>query len=223
MGKNLIRQEIIRYPDTFKTKEYKEYFNGVLNVHSKYDEDNNKVYQYLAYDDFEWEKRYIEGTTNSNGFIIYYKDNKGLLNEIKGGLEYVIRPIYGFKIVNGDEELAHISNKILVQKYNKLRLKEEPILKIVSKVIDGFHYSTTYNETLPDGNILQFNYKIFCEIYYEYHEDGKYTGKRKIITFDELMKLTQFKDFMIEHKIIPVHQNFFRSTRKNIQSKSLFL
>ena len=51
----MVRQEITYYPNTFKTKDYKEYHNNVLVVHTKYDENNKKVYIYLAYADFVWE------------------------------------------------------------------------------------------------------------------------------------------------------------------------
>ena len=53
----MVRQEITYYPDTFKTKEYKEYHNDVLIVHTKYDENNKKIYIYLAYADFLWETK----------------------------------------------------------------------------------------------------------------------------------------------------------------------
>ena len=53
----MVKQEITYYPDTFQTKEYKEYHNDVLIVHTKYDENNKKVYIYLAYADFLWETK----------------------------------------------------------------------------------------------------------------------------------------------------------------------
>ena len=65
----MVSQEITYHPDTFNVKEYKEYHNGELIVHSKYDERKQQVYLYLAYENLEWERSFTEVSTNNNGMV----------------------------------------------------------------------------------------------------------------------------------------------------------
>lgn len=94
--------------------------------------------------------------------------------------------------------------------------------------MDGIFNSYFYLERLPNGDLLKYNQNYFQEIYYEYwvydfdEEEYKYTGNRKVISFDELMELTQFKDFLVEQKVCPVtskhlqHPNLKNKTAENL-------
>lgn len=214
----MITQEVSYYPNTFQTKEYKEYHNGELNVHSKYDENNNKVYLYLAYEDWEWERRFEDGSRNENGRIVYYKDNLGEYKLIQGGLVYDI-----------SESLNSPSSFNIDVSKDEL-FDDKKFITASSTRVNGVHYCNYYQETLPNGDVLKYNKNYFMELYYEYHTTGEYTGRgiytgRKMISFDELMELTQFKDFLVEQKVCPVNATYFRTYgdhSKNL-SKSLFI
>lgn len=212
----MIRQEITYYPDTFQTKEYKEYQDGVLNVHTKYDENNNTVYLYLAYQDLESFRKFEDGSYNSNGEIIYFKDNKGQLKIIDGGLTYKIQET--FNVGDCDYFDFTITPK-----------DGENILTASCRLVYGIHNCHNYSETLPNGDLLKYNQQYFQEIYYEYWEWSDYlnrylyTGNRKIISFDELMELTQFKDFLVEHKILPVTNRYLLNTVRKKTVENLYI
>jgi hypothetical protein len=210
----MITQEVSYYPNTFQTKEYKEYKNGVLNVHTKYDENNNKVYMYLAYDNLEWERRFEDGSRNENGRIVYYKDNLGEYKLIQGGLIY---------------DISKSMNTSLFDNFNIDVSKDDvfddkKFITASSIIVNGVHYCNYYHEILPNGDVLKYNKNYFMELYYEYHNTGVYTG-REMISFDELMEVTQFKDFLVEQRICPVNATYFRiygEHSKNL-SKNLFI
>ncbi len=212
----MVTQEIIHYPDSFNVKEYKEYHNGVLNVHSKYDEHNNKVYLYLAYENLEWERRFEDGTSNNNGKVIYYKDNKNNYKIRKDSLIFDINKVTDVRF--GDD-------------YYRIKIEEQTGLDTYKRLVDasankfnGVYFCTYYRENLPNGDGLKYSKNYFMEIYYEYFHEGKYTGNRKMISFDELIELTRYKDFLVEHKICPVNRSYFigGNHSKNL-SRSLFI
>lgn len=207
----MITQEITYYPDTFKTKEYKEYYNGVLNVHSKYDENNNKVYLYLAYEDLEWERRFEEGSTNDNGEIIYYKDNKG-----------------NFKLFDDNEFEYKVLKDDAVYHSITIAKKNENQMIGKAKLINGVYNCHWYQERLSTGDVIKYNQNYSYEIYYEYWEwnhdllEYRYTGNRKIITVDDVMELTRFKNFFLEHKICPVTEKYLLNTVRKKTAENLF-
>lgn len=209
----MVTQEVTYYPDSFNVKEYKEYHNGELNVHSKYDERNNKVYLYLAYENLQWERRFTQDSTNNNGRIIYYKDNKGNYKLVQDGLLYKVSKdglAYDITITE-DTQLENV----FIKSHGKLNAKG---IRDYANM-----YCLFYDEKLPNGDHIRYNKQYFNEIYYEYHQNGKYTGERKIISFDKLMSLTQFKDFLVEQRVCPVSKTYFGNRYENISSKSLFI
>lgn len=202
----MIKQEITHYPKSFTVKEYKEYYNGNLNVHTKYDERHNNVYLYLAYENLEYERRFDNNSFNSLGKIIYYKDNKG-----------------GYKLI--DDDLVYEISLSVPNTYDITitpnRLGTDLVIAR-SVFMYGTHYCNYYHEKLPNGDVIKYNKNYFQEIYYEYHEHT-YTGQRKIISFDELMELTQFKDFMDSQNICPVNESYFKGrVFKKYVDKDLF-
>ncbi len=190
----MIRQEVTYYPNTFKTKEYKEYLNDVLNIHTKYDENNNRVYTYLAYEDLEWFRMFEVGTTNSDGDIIYYKDNKGSFKFIDGELTYSI------------QESFNEPNAFMVKIKNHVGL----ILNASCIFKQGVYYCYQFVEHLPDSYRIRYDAKYSRDILLErgiWNNGNDYVSyidnRGHIITFDELMELSNFKDFLLEHKILP--------------------
>lgn len=199
----MIRQEITYYPNTFQPKEYKEYQDGVLNVHTKYDENNNKVYMFLAYSNEEIVRKYEEGATNSNGRLVYYKDNRGNLIDELGDLKY------GITTYKNNTFEAKIKNAL-----------HETILH-AKGYRNNYLESMFFQEVLPNGDVLSYNRNYFDEIYYEYKSNDY--SKRKIISFDELMEITQHKDFLIKYKIVPVSGRYLAHTIRKKTAQSLYM
>jgi hypothetical protein len=202
----MIKQEITYYLNTFKIKSYKEFHGDNLIIHTKYDENNNKVYLYLAYEDLEWERKFEEGAKNDTGCVLYYKDNKGNLTyEINGLIFKINKTQNDYYDISVTDKNASLVNLIM--------------LHAKAKLIDGIYYCYVFTETLKNGDKLVYNSNYFNEIYYEYwdeveshslniNQENKYSGKRTLINFNLLLDISQFRTFFIENNISPVNKNY---------------
>jgi hypothetical protein len=191
----MIKQEIICYPDSFNIKEYKEFLNDELIVHTKYDEHNNKVYLYLAYENLQWERIFDEDSSNSEGRIIYFKQNNGVLKIQKSNLTLSIVEPEDMRttILNALHYNKSYDMVLVIRETSDFCLDNPMVLGLLMVTQDGYQCKKYY-EVLPNGDS------------YIYVESGKHfiykhEDMTKFISVNQFLEQTQYLDLLTQAKI----------------------
>ena len=192
----MIKQDIKYYKFSNIIEDYKEYFDGELIIHTKYDINSNKIYGYFKEGNLEYNREFDEGCKDDCGMIIYYKDNKGNFTN----LDKITGIHYNIKMdTNVFEIKIRLDNRVLFFA-NGFNDKDE----------NGYLYLLSFIEKQYNYCEINYNCMSFEEIYF----NNSVNHERNIISYETLMDLTQFKDFFDEHKISIVTKRYKKESNE---------